>query len=218
MELTVAKRLYHHGNLRGALLRSAVKVLNETGVESLSLRELARDLGVSHAAPMRHFASKADLLCALAEEGVDLLIDRMRGAATAQSGRERLRQIANAYIDWACSHAAYHRILRNPDVVRYAQDSLSEKIEKSAELQRVEIRCAQSEGWRANADSEVLLQHLISLTAGLAIVATDPVYQRALGGLTSSDHLANTLDLFFGPEGEAKRDAVPFSYAFSEHS
>ena len=55
-------RRYHHGDLRSALLRSAECALREKGAAALSLRELARDLGVSHAAPGRHFKDKQALL------------------------------------------------------------------------------------------------------------------------------------------------------------
>ena len=60
---------YHHGNLRQALLERAAQVIAESGVEALSLRALARDLGVSHAAPSRHFPDRRALLGELAKDG-----------------------------------------------------------------------------------------------------------------------------------------------------
>src|SRR5436853_260736 len=60
---------YHHGNLRRELLDRAAHVIAEQGVEALSLRALALELGVSHAAPARHFKDKAGLLRVLAKEG-----------------------------------------------------------------------------------------------------------------------------------------------------
>src|ERR687894_2671163 len=67
--VSVATRPYHHGSLRPALLAAAEKALDRGGVQALSLRELAREIGVSHAAPRRHFADKQALLDALAQEG-----------------------------------------------------------------------------------------------------------------------------------------------------
>lgn len=64
-------RPYHHGDLRSALLAAAERTLRDKGTASLSLRELARDLGVSHAAPGRHFKDKQALLNALALVGYD---------------------------------------------------------------------------------------------------------------------------------------------------
>ena len=60
---------YHHGNLRRALLDAALESIAAAGPAALSLRELARRVGVSHAAPAHHFGDKAGLLTALATEG-----------------------------------------------------------------------------------------------------------------------------------------------------
>src|SRR5919202_1039639 len=74
--MVVSTRPYHHGNLRSALLAAAEGALARG--EELSLRSLAREVGVSHAAPRRHFADKQALLDALAEDGFERL-----GAALA---------------------------------------------------------------------------------------------------------------------------------------
>ena len=66
-------RPYHHGHLRQALLRAAEVALEARGVQHLSLRELSRELGVSHASPQRHFATKQDLIDALAIMGFERL-------------------------------------------------------------------------------------------------------------------------------------------------
>ena len=55
-------RPYHHGNLRESLLRAAENALETGGVQGLTLRELSRELGVSHTSPLRHFANKQALL------------------------------------------------------------------------------------------------------------------------------------------------------------
>ena len=69
--MAVVSRTYHHGNLRAALLEEAERAL--AAGEDLSLRELARRAGVSHAAPRRHFADKQALLDALATDGFERL-------------------------------------------------------------------------------------------------------------------------------------------------
>ena len=71
---------YHHGELRRALIDAALAVIERDGVSALSLRDLARRLGVSHAAPAHHFADKAALLVEIAREGYERF-----GAALALS-------------------------------------------------------------------------------------------------------------------------------------
>ena len=74
-------RPFHHGNLRAALLDQAEAVLRERGIDALSLRELAREAGVSHGAPRSHFIDRSALLDALAERGFIRLADELREAA-----------------------------------------------------------------------------------------------------------------------------------------
>lgn len=100
------ERRYHHGSLRAALLRRAEEVLREDGVDALSLRQLARDVGVSHAAPGRHFADKRALLDALAVAGFERLTAALEKAARrGRSFRGRVRAMAAAYVEFATSEA-----------------------------------------------------------------------------------------------------------------
>jgi AcrR family transcriptional regulator len=104
----VNDRPYHHGNLRSALLEQAERTVRERGVQELSLRELARDVGVSHAAPRRHFADRQALLDALAETGFERLGAELRGAfdAAGDHFEARLRATAAAYVRFATRDAA----------------------------------------------------------------------------------------------------------------
>jgi AcrR family transcriptional regulator len=101
-------RPYHHGNLRAALLAEAERTLRERGIDELSLRDLARQAGVSHAAPRRHFADRQALLDALAEAGFLRLGDEMRAAIdTAGDDYEtQVRAAATAYVRFATEDAA----------------------------------------------------------------------------------------------------------------
>lgn len=99
-------RPYHHGNLRPALLAEALRVLAEGEPTSLSLRELARRLDVSHAAPYRHFADKDALLAAIAQQGFELLAGDLEDAAAGHPD-EPLRQLADT--GWAYVRFALHQ-------------------------------------------------------------------------------------------------------------
>jgi AcrR family transcriptional regulator len=101
-------RPYHHGNLREALLRAAEKALETGGVQSVSLRELSRELGVSHTSPRRHFANKQALLDALALRGFERF-DLALGRATRDPGHNfqaRLTKLTRAFVSFALKHAA----------------------------------------------------------------------------------------------------------------
>ncbi|MDR3377116.1 MAG: TetR/AcrR family transcriptional regulator [Verrucomicrobiae bacterium] len=100
---------YHHGHLRQALLRAAEAALETHGVRQLSLRELSRELGVSHASPQRHFATKQDLINALAIMGFERL-DSVMARAAAKTGSQdfntRLTNAALAHLGFALKHPA----------------------------------------------------------------------------------------------------------------
>ncbi|MEU5382288.1 TetR/AcrR family transcriptional regulator [Kitasatospora cineracea] len=116
----MSHRPFHHGNLRAVLLEQAEKVLRERGLDALSLRELAREAGVSHGAPRSHFPDRGALLDALAERGFLRLADEIRRAAArarddlapgrtpdaAHDQVRTLRAAARAYVEFAVREPA----------------------------------------------------------------------------------------------------------------
>ena len=104
----MTERPYHHGNLRSALLEQAERTVRERGVQAVSLRELARDAGVSHGAPRRHFPDRQALLDALAETGFARMGTELRAAvdAAGQDFIPRLQALAAAYVRFATEDAA----------------------------------------------------------------------------------------------------------------
>jgi AcrR family transcriptional regulator len=104
----VSERPFHHGSLRTALLDRAETVLREGGIDALSLRELARDVGVSHGAPRSHFIDRRALLDALAERGFDRIAQLMRTAAESRPDDPGAAVLAaaHAYVDFAVADAA----------------------------------------------------------------------------------------------------------------
>jgi AcrR family transcriptional regulator len=103
----MSEQPFHHGNLRTVLLDRAEIALRTKGVEELSLRELAREIGVSHGAPRSHFIDRKALLDALAERGFLALASAMRAAADSRTEyAESLRAAGQAYVDFAVANAA----------------------------------------------------------------------------------------------------------------
>jgi AcrR family transcriptional regulator len=108
-----AERPYHHGDLRRALLAAAVDAIEESGPAALSLRDLARRAGVSHAAPAHHFGDKAGLLTALAVQGFNLLGDAL---TRAREETGSLLEIGVAYVRFAVDHRAHFEVMFRPEL------------------------------------------------------------------------------------------------------
>lgn len=114
---------FHHGDLRAALVRSTVELLQTRGPGTLSLREIARQAGVTTGAPYHHFAARADLLVAVALEGWALLQAELESAdRSAAPPVERLRRRLRAYVAFGASHLAHYRVMFE-DELREAQDA-----------------------------------------------------------------------------------------------
>jgi AcrR family transcriptional regulator len=110
-------RPYHHGDLRRTLLAAAVDAIAESGPAALSLRDLARRAGVSHAAPAHHFGDKAGLLTALAAQGYGMLADAL-DQARQRTGS--ILEVGVAYVRFAVDHRAHFDVMFRPDL--YAAD------------------------------------------------------------------------------------------------
>jgi len=115
----VTAKPYHHGNLRQELLQAAVAAIEEAGPTAVSLRELARRVGVTHAAPTHHFGDKTGLLTAVAAEGFRLLAEETTEAWTRT---ESFLEVGVAYVRFAIEHRAHFEVMFRPELYR-ADDS-----------------------------------------------------------------------------------------------
>ncbi|MET9669829.1 TetR/AcrR family transcriptional regulator [Streptomyces sp. NPDC006475] len=106
-----SERTYHHGDLRRAVLTAALDAISTDGPSALSLRDLARRAGVSHAAPAHHFKDRAGLLTAIATEGFDLL-------GTTLSEASDLRDLGLRYVRFATGHPAHFQVMFSPELLR----------------------------------------------------------------------------------------------------
>src|ERR1700683_2355806 len=93
---------YHHGDLRSALVDAAIGVIAERGVRGFSLAKASRRLGVTTAAPYRHFADRDELLAAVAARALSVFAARLAGpAAAAETPARQLAAMAGAYVRFA---------------------------------------------------------------------------------------------------------------------
>jgi AcrR family transcriptional regulator len=117
---------YHHGDLRRALFDALAAAVLEVGPAAISLRDLARRAGVSHAAPAHHFGDKRGLLTAFAVEGYGLL-DRALSEASAD-----FTELGIAYIRFALEHQAHFEVMFRPELLRRDDPELLEASRRSS--------------------------------------------------------------------------------------
>jgi AcrR family transcriptional regulator len=110
------QRSYHHGDLRQALVRSALEILSEAGVAGLSLRAAARRAKVSAMAPYRHFADKEALLAAVAEYGFQQLGARLTAATATAPDRAGLAALGVAYVVFARDEPSLFKLMFGPTI------------------------------------------------------------------------------------------------------
>ncbi|GAA1761234.1 TetR/AcrR family transcriptional regulator [Kocuria aegyptia] len=106
-------RAYHHGDLPRAVLDAAAQAVLEVGPSQLSLRDLARRAGVSHAAPAYHFGNKAGLLTTLAAEGFQMLAQHLTEVLERTGS---FLEVGVAYVHFAVEHRAHTQVMFRPDL------------------------------------------------------------------------------------------------------
>jgi AcrR family transcriptional regulator len=125
---------YHHGDLKTALKKAALKLVRQKGPRGFSLNEASRQAGVSVAAPYRHFADKDDLLAEIISDGTEILAQELGEAAQKVNGvREQMLEAGMAYLRFSVDHADYFSLMFNsgidkpkyPQVKRSSHDAFS---------------------------------------------------------------------------------------------
>jgi AcrR family transcriptional regulator len=172
---------YHHGDLRRALVDAAVPLLRTGGAEGLTLRAVAREAGVSQTAPYRHFADRAALVAAVADDGFRRLHKRLTAAARApgrttgrvqHTARGGLQAIALAYVRFALEHPEEYRVMFGREVAAAPAAEGSARQEVFA-LLRDGIATLQTQGLVRGGDPSVIALSAWSLVHGLAMLALD---------------------------------------------
>jgi AcrR family transcriptional regulator len=118
---------YHHGDLKEALLRAAEELLEEEGMQGLTLRACARRAGVSHAAPKHHFADVSELLAEVAARSFEKLTGAIRASreeAAPDDPAERIISVARAYVSFARRYPDHFRLMFRWDAMASENESL----------------------------------------------------------------------------------------------
>jgi len=192
---TASKPTYHHGNLPEALRRAAIDLAREGKLGSLSLRAVARQAGVSAAAPYRHFASREALLAAIAAEGYRMRTAATHAALLSLAGRplEQFLEAGVQYVIFAHEHPGHYAIMSAPEIADTSgYPMLHEASVESSSILMQSIRNCQAAGLLAQADA-----HDIAAAAWASV--------HGLAALISSGQLATLGFDLDSPEAVARR-------------
>lgn len=137
---TAPRRPFHHGNLRRALIDSALRLVRAGGPDAFTVSEAAREAGVSSGAPYRHFPDRRALLRAVAAEGQEQLAERLQ-AAVADAGTDGwsvFSALGDAEVTFAAEQPAYFRVMNAPEY----RDAEDEGLRAEVEANRARLLAA----------------------------------------------------------------------------
>ncbi|WP_417881117.1 TetR/AcrR family transcriptional regulator [Vibrio sp.] len=116
---------YHHDDLRSKIILTGVKKLKSDGIQSITLRGIAAELGVSRTAPYRHFKDKHALLCAIASEGYIRFTQKLKQASDLypeSQPQEKLQAVGKAYYEFAAQYPEYYKLMFSLSNLQYSSD------------------------------------------------------------------------------------------------
>lgn len=165
---------YHHGQLRETLIRTTLEIIEQHGIEHLSIREVAKKAGVSPAAPFRHFPNRTALLTAVAEEATERLRECVQDAlrhSAHLSPIEQLRAIGHAYLKWATTNPTHFRVVSDRTLIDYAG---SKRMQQDNEKIKAIMRDLLEQAHQGKAQDIALTMLLMrAFVYGLARMFTD---------------------------------------------
>ncbi|WP_260927511.1 TetR/AcrR family transcriptional regulator [Novosphingobium sp. 9] len=166
----VGTRPYHHGDLRGALLAEGMRLLTTRDADALSLREVARAVGVSATSVYRHFPDKQALMTALAREGIARLgAEQQVAAVAAGGGTAGFAATGRVYIRFALENPALFRLIFASPVLGEPGDPNRKDSEAGLLLQAHAAALGREQG----RDAHVQAIRSWSLVHGLAMLMLD---------------------------------------------
>jgi len=179
--ITQEKSTYHHGDLHASFLSTAKDMLNNHGIQSLSLRKIAENVGVSRTAAYHHFKDKNDLLCAIAAHGFEQWQNESTIIFTNEclSNTEKLRQFVHSYINFATSNSNLYDLMSGRTIWKEhgANESLKSIAYRSFEHQLAMTKLWQKQNIIAKNENSLRLAQVVWGTLhGIAKLLIDGIY------------------------------------------
>ncbi|MBA4775667.1 MAG: TetR/AcrR family transcriptional regulator [Rhizobiales bacterium] len=199
---------YHHGNLVDELVAATIAIIEERGVENISVREAAKRAGVSPGAPFRHFRSKTALMTAVAEQAMSRLTESVE-AARRQAGSDdplvAFEAIGHGYLRWALANPTHFEIISSRTLIDFnSSDILREQNDAIRRLMVNLLAQARENGQLAKGlDLDQLVLSSRALVYGLARMAIDGHFPEWHVAEPPSEAMHKALHLFIGqfPKG-----------------
>ncbi|WP_332304974.1 TetR/AcrR family transcriptional regulator [Rhizobium sp. GR12] len=188
-------RPYHHGDLRRAVIETALDMLQEEKNWQFTLREVARRAGVSHAAPYKHFPDKAALLAEIAMIGFDRLRESLSAAKpeAPQSLRDEITPVAHAYVAFGMDNPALYRLMFSAGEEKIAGMHLNERALAVFDQALEILRRGQAAGRIRKRPIEGQAATLWGLIHGMTMLAIDGLLVPEKVGFSPLDSALSTL-------------------------
>lgn len=171
------KARYHHGDLRHALLESALAIVSEEGVRDVSLREVARRAGVTYAAPYHHFADKSALLAAVGAQGFEVLIEELERACARRTELEpQLLAMTEAYLTFAVSHPSHYRVMFLPELKAASDEAFHLAANRAFDMLHSKVKLARPR--ESELAQRTLAGAMWAAMHGLSLLAIDGTLEK----------------------------------------
>jgi AcrR family transcriptional regulator len=216
-----ARASYRHGNLREALIKAALQLIEEVGPENVSVREAAKRAGVSPGAPFRHFANKTALMTAVAEQAMRLFRAEVVKAVEAVASNDplaRFEAVGSAYLHWAINNPTHFQIISTRNLIDWdSSESLRADNRLVRSLMEQAITDAAKQGKLRLANIAQIHIAARAIVYGLGRMYIDGHFaQWAVDGETSEHTAQNVLKDFVSLL--RKEEATPGQKAVLKHS
>lgn len=187
---------FHHGNLKQALLEAALKLLDEHGAAGVTIRAVAKETGVSHAAPVNHYKDRRALLTALATElfGEILNATLRRLNDDALTDKERILSFAVALCDYGLAHPNRYQLIWRSDLVDHQDAGLLAVMDELYDALCAELVALPG---KAGCDTDTMAVSLWSMAHGYIDMRLTGMFEPHNDSVTHEPRFTAMLELYF---------------------
>lgn len=197
-----AKRPYHHGALREAMLEGAERILDREGIGGLTLRAAAREAGASHAAPKNHFENVAGLLSDLAAVGFRRFEQRLRAASEAAVTPDALLPAqGRAYVEFAMQYPGLFMLMFRSERLDFDRPGLADAMAGAQAVLRAAVGAPQSPDAQLPADGAARVVAAWAMVHGYAMLHIDGRLDSIVTSLPDGMDAMSLLDVILNAGG-----------------